>query len=355
MHRWRKRLEQLSVYMHTRRFWTVLFGIALMAGLGFYLLYVVFRQDPASPDLATLITRVDPAMFLTSSLVYLGCLTLAVGGWIWIIGTLSGHWQWFQHFRIFCMMNVTRRIPGMVWYLFGRMVMYERLQVPRSLTAVASGLEFATILLGGFLVTLVTWPVALSQYNVSPLWFIAGLLLGGVLLNPYTLRRAIRRINPQSDTLDLRYRHLCGWVLLYAGVWAGGGVLLFVLTHTIHTMPLTMVPAIIGIWATTGVVATLLSFVPLGLGQELTLTALLSLFVGTPEAIVIAFLMRGVLTLNEVAWALIASLFSLRDLVDCIRSKRQRRSLPIDADASGRVNGQKPEEVYDRTAILPHK
>lgn len=348
--------DRLRATITTRGFRRTMLGMFLLSCLCGYLLYLLLRDGVSAangPVLGELLSHISLGMFLTTGLIYALILALAVGGWGWIMGTLSGNWQWWQHARIYCVTAITRRIPGMVWYLVGRIVLYERCQVPRTLTAVASGLEFATIVLGGVLVAIVTWPVALAQYEVSPLWFIAGLGLGGALLNPFTLRWVIRRISPQSSTLDLRYRHLCGWVVLYAGVWAGGGVILFVLIHTIHPIPLAQLPVVIGIWAMAGVVTTLLSFVPMGLGQELTLTALLSPLVGTTEALVIAFLMRGVLTLNEVVWALLAGLPGLGGLPRYL--SRARHAWGGGAEHPCHPDAQKPEEVYDQVPILPQK
>ncbi len=347
---WRDRLRTM---LRPQRFWSMVLSMTVLSSLCIYLLMTVFRADPSVPAWDELLARINPAMFLTAGLLYTVILTLAVIGWGWIIGMLSGNWQWGQHARIYCLTTITRRIPGVVWYLFGRIVMYERLQVHRSVTAIASGLEFAAIVLGGLLVAVITWPFVLRRYDISPLWFIGGLILGVLLLNPVVLRTAIRRLHPQSETLSLRYSSMIGWTLLYAGIWLGGGGILFVLTQTVQSTPGTMFPVIIGIWATAGVVATLLSFIPMGLGQELTLTALLSPFVGPAEALIVALLMRAVLTLNEVVWAIIAGLASLSELSELFHTGRHGRT---DGDAVlMQPDAQKPEEVYDHVPILPHK
>jgi hypothetical protein len=347
---WRDRLRTT---LRTQRFWSMVLSMTVLSSLCIYLLMTVFRDDTSVPAWDELLARISPTMFLTTSLLYAVILTLAVIGWGWIIGMVSGNWQWGRHARIYCLTTITRRIPGTIWYLIGRIVMYERLQVPRSLTAIASGLEFAAIVLGGLLVAVITWPFVLNRYDISPLWFVGGLMLGVILFNPVILRMIIRRLHPQSGMLSLHYRSMMGWIFLYAGIWSGGGVILFVLTRTVHPTPVTMLPVIIGVWATAGVVATLLSFVPMGLGQELTLTALLSPFVGPAEAIIIALFMRGVLTLNEVVWAIIAGLTGLSELSELLHTGRRGRTgdngLPAQTDA------QKPEEVYDCASILPHK
>jgi hypothetical protein len=68
----------------------------------------------------------------------------------------------------------------------------------------------------------------------------------------------------------------------------------------------------IGIWAASALLPQLLTFLPFGLGvQEITLSALLAPFIGATEAIVVALLMRVVLTLSEVAWACIAAVIRL--------------------------------------------
>jgi hypothetical protein len=251
-------------------------------------------------------------MLLVASVVYALDLALAIIGWGWIMGKLSNVWNWPQHFRIYCITAVTRRLPGTLWYMLGRVVMYERLAVTRSIVAIAGGVEFAAIILAGLIVVLITWPIALSGQTLNPLWFAFGLLVCIVLLNPPVLRAAIRRMSRQYASIDLGYHHLLGWVSLYIAVWCVGGALLFVLAASIaaHPLPFARLPAIIGIWATTSVVSALLSFIPFGLGvQEVTLALLLAPLTGRDEAIVIAVLMRIVLTLNEVLWALIAGLF----------------------------------------------
>jgi hypothetical protein len=331
-----------------------LIGAVVLGGLSGYALYSLLRKDMPGVNLEQLVDRIGIGMFLVAGLVYAGDLALAIIGWGLIVGTLGEVWDWPQHFRIYCITSVTRRLPGTMWYMLGRIVMYERLRVARSVTAIAGGVEFAATILGGLLVAIITWPIALSGRQINPLWFVAGLLLGALLINPPMLRAVLRRISPQSAPLDLRYRQLFGWMLLYACVWCGGGGVLYVLTNTIHPLPLTMLATLIGIWATSGLVSLLLSFIPFGLGiQELALSALLAPYVGGPEAIVIALLMRGVLTINEVLWALIAGLLGLTGLLRSAQNK-QIVTLPT-MSAIGLSEAKKPEELYEPSAVIPPK
>lgn len=305
---WRSKLRH---YFQRKRLWSTIIGGGLAAGLLLGTIYFIFWKDTSGPSFGDVIARIGPGMFATTSAMYIVALVFAVIGWGWIIGTFSGNWQWFQHWRIYSITAVTRRLPGALWYMLGRIMLYERLQVARSLTVLSSGIEFAALIFGGLLVTIITWPIVLIDRSIHPLWLLLGLLLGVILLNPMALRWALRRLSPQHATVHVSYRHLLGWSMLYAVIWCVGGGMLFALTTTIHPVSLSLLPVVIGVWTTAGLVATVLSFVPLGLGSDLTIVALLSAYISSSEALAIALLMRAVLMINEVVWAAIAALLSL--------------------------------------------
>src|SRR5581483_2357893 len=105
---------------------------------------------------------------------------------------------------------------------------------------------------------------------------------------------------------------MAGWTLQYALVWCAGGAMLFVLANMLHPMPLAMLPTIIGVWSTSGVIAFLSSFMPFSLGvTELSITVMLSGYMTTAEGLLIALLMRVVLVFNEVIWGLGVGLIGL--------------------------------------------
>lgn len=295
--------------LRSKSFWGALAGMLIILGVSIYALYGLARGNEHGMTLAELREHITLGLLLKASLAYALDLALAITGWVLIVGGLSGVWGWLAHVRIYCINAVTRRLPGSMWYLLGRVVMYEQLGIPRSVTLIASGIEYVVTLLGGLLVAIITWPIALNGAQLNPLWLIGGLLLGGAILNPPMIRMLIKRFAPQAHALNLRYRHLLGWTLFYTLVWCGGGLILFVLADAIHPLAFGTLPAMIGIWAASALLPQLLAFLPFGLGvQELTLSALLSPFVGGTEAIVIALLMRVVLTISEVLWACIAAL-----------------------------------------------
>jgi len=363
---WRTLLQQS---LRKKRFWGALAGMCIILAVSAYALYGMFRGGQQGLTFEQLRAHLTPGVFLNASLVYAADLALAITGWILIMGTLSEYWDWPQHARVYCINSVTRRLPGSMWYLLGRVVMYEKQGIPRSLTLIASGIEYIVTLLGGLLVAILAWPIVLSGSRISPLWLIAALFAGGLLLNPPALRAIVKRLSPQTHALNLRYRHLIGWIVFYGLVWCGGGGILFVLAQALHPLPLAALPAIMGVWATSALLPQLLTFMPFGLGvQEVTLSALLSPFVGSTEAIVVALLMRIVLTLNEVLWACIAWVIRLPDRaqspsaepsVEQIDPNQKMTTLSstrsIEKSSSPRSDGQKPQEVPPIRSVIPPK
>jgi hypothetical protein len=289
-----------------------LIGSLLVMALFATAVYAIFWRELPQIDVFELLRRIGPDDLLRATVVYTIDLALAIAGWVLVFGTLSGVWHLGHHLRIYTITAVTKRLPGTFWYMLGRVVMYERLGVARNLTLLVGGLELGLVTVGGLLVVVVTFPLVLNNSGVSPLLLVAMLAVGAALMSPPVVRALMRRFYPAFDPQTIGYRHLVAWILLYALVWSVGGGILFVLVDAIKATPLSMLPTIIGIWATSGVLMTVLNFLPLSLGaHEITLAGLLSLVVDPGEALVIALLMRAVLTANEVLWALIGVLLGL--------------------------------------------
>lgn len=338
------RLRRLAVRFRGPGAWRAWTGLGLLLLLAAYLGYILARNGAPEMDLRALLARITPGDVALVALIYGLTLVIAVLAWGLIIGSLSGYWGWMEHARIYVFTSLTRRLPGpgTFWHTLGRVVLYERLGVPRGLTAVAGGLEFVALVLGGVLVALLTWPLVFGGQGLSPVLLLIPLLACAVLLNPPLVRALIRRVGRAAGTPPVRYRQLMLWVGIFALIWCVGGLLLFVLVRAVAPIPLSLLPAIIGVWATAGVASTLFfSFLPFGLGAtEVTLTALLSPFVAPGEAFFIALALRVILTFCELGYGLLGGLLYLPDLI----AHRGPFAPPPEPEA--RQEEEKPEEVY---------
>lgn len=331
--------------------WRTWSGLALLLLLAAYVFYMLTRSGLPEIDPRELLGRIHPADLGLFALIYGLNLTIAIGAWALIIGSVSGYWRTFEHLRIYCITTITRRLPGAVWHILGRVVLYERLGVPRGLTAVAGGLEFAAIILAGLLVMIVTWPLMLGGQTLDPALLLASLAVCALLLNPPLVRYLIRRFGRAGGAAPVRYREVMLWVSVFAVVWALGGLQLFVIVRAVTPLPLSALPAMIGVWSAAGIASTVFfSFLPFGLGAtELTLASLLSPFVPPAEALLIALVMRVMLTLSEIGYGLLGGLLYLPDLV-----ARRGPFAPADSE-DPHQEAVESEEVYGTAPGIPPK
>lgn len=253
--------------------------------------------------------RVRFGPLIASFLLYSLALGLAVLSWGLIMNRLVGKSNWARHARIYCLTNLARRLPGVLWYVLGRMLMYEQEGVSKAIVSISSGLEFVLLVLSGLVVSLMTWPfLAWSQF-VSPWWLLIGMIAGLVAMHPAITGFALHKLGVDSRTGgDFGYRDVGSWLAIYAMGWGLGGLILYSVIATIFPIPLTFLPGIIGAWSLSGVVATLSTFSPSGFGlRELTLSLLLTLFLPSGVAVLAAILVRILLTLYEATWALVVT------------------------------------------------
>lgn len=343
------RLERLRARFRGPNAWRAWSGLGLLLLLAAYIVYMLTRSGLPAINLRELLARLSLAELALATLIYGVNLTIAIFAWALIIGSLSGCWRMFEHVRIYCITSITRRLPGTFWYMLGRVVLYERLGVPRGLTAVASGLEFVAMILGGLLVTLLTWPLMLGAASLNPAVLLATLAACALLLNPPLVRALIRRFGQRAGAPPVRYRQLLLWVAIFALIWAIGGLQLFVVARAVTPISLTALPALIGIWSASGIASTIFfSFLPFGLGaSELTLATLLSPFVPPAEALVIALAMRLVLTVSEIGYGLLGGLLYLPDIL-----ARRGPFAPL-PEADPHQDAATPEEVAPQQAGIP--
>lgn len=297
--------------------WRAWGGLLLLLLLLAYLVYVFTRTDLADFDLGNLLRRIRPGDIALVAVLYGLTLALAIGCWALIIGRIAGCHRFFEHARSYLLTSVTRRLPGSFWHMLGRMVLYERLGVARGLSAVASGLEYLAMVLGGVLIALLAWPLVFTGQARSPITLLIPLLVCALALNPPLVRWLIRRFDRTGGVASVRYRQLMLWVLIYALIWCVGGLLLFVLVRAVAPISFGALPVVVGIWATAGVAATVVfNFLPFGLGAtEITMTALLSGLIAPEEAFFVAVAVRVLLTLCELAYGMLGALMYLPDLL----------------------------------------
>ena len=252
--------------------------------------------------------RINYLQVAISFIFYTFDLALAVWGWSLIVSKLAGFSDFRKNLKIYCYSNIASRLPGTVWYIIGRAYLYKQQGIAKSVISIASLLEMVLIISSGILTYFLFLPF-LSPISAlrNPLPLIALLLLGLLLTHPVTLEAILQRFARAKAPYGLRYRDTLAWLGIYIIVWIVGGLVLYSAVNVFYPLPLTQLPGIIGAWTLSGVAASLVFFSPSGLGiRELTLSFLLSYYIPTPLAIVVAVGMRVGLTVYEAFWAVVA-------------------------------------------------
>jgi hypothetical protein len=232
-------------------FWAL--GISL-------LLWLAWRfRDDILPYLA----NVEPWGFVRAFGWYLASLAAIVAGWVALMRHFAPGVSWRTHVRIYCVTLATRRLPGTLWYIGGRLVLYRREGISRALISIASSVEYAVIIVSGALVGLVLLPAAAGIPGATA----GALVLAGlmVLFSPRLVAWLARRIG-RPLPVAIRLHDVLGWLLALVVMWLCGGMMLFEIIRSFAPLPFDRVVYVIGAWALAGTLGALTFALPSSFG-----------------------------------------------------------------------------------------
>jgi hypothetical protein len=256
--------------------------------------------------------RIRPSWIAYGTAALVLDLFLGAVGWHWLVARLTEQRRFRTNLKFWCYANLARRIPGPIWYIGSRAVLYETAGLPKATTSLLSALELVMILVSGialFLLTLPFWvlPAAVRQQLHSS-WFLLLIVPASLaLVHPRVLNWLWARIGGRRPAQQLRWADTVGWLIFYLGVWLIGAFTLFSAVNLVHPLPLSHFPDVAGMWAAAGAVSLAGTLTLTGIGlRELSLTLLLASFVPAPVALVIAILLRVLWLLGELTGALLS-------------------------------------------------
>ena len=273
--------------------WAVLFA---------FLAYTVWKsRDQLLPYLA----KADYSQFIPVVILYLIALLLAVLNWVVVMHAFESEISLWTHAKIYLVSMVSRRLPGTLWYVGGRMVLYKQLGVPSIKTASASGIEFVISFVADALLAAIFIPLGL---NLPKIWLIPlGLVvvLGLLVLRPKTLEKIMIKLKyPLAQ--PVRMRQVIGWLLLRMALVLTGGLMIFFTIRIFTPLGINSLLFVLGARALSGAAGMLTFLLPSSMGaSDLTLLAMLSSIIPTSLATVIALLVRIYTTLFELLFGLV--------------------------------------------------
>lgn len=242
------------------------------------------------PEIYPYLRAADLRWLAAAAVGYVLSIVAAILGWTLIMRPFAPQVSLAQHGRIYAVTLVARRLPGTLWYVGGRLILYGDLGISKTFVAIASAVEIVIFVVSGALLGAGFLP---RFPNVG--WLLAILFLGSALalwFSPDLITSFLRRrgLEPQSAA---RRTDLAGWLAAYSANWLSGGVMVAAIIAAFTPIGIGDLPYILGAWAFSGAVGTLTIFLPSTFGLvELSLAALLSRIMPLPLAVVIAVVTR---------------------------------------------------------------
>jgi hypothetical protein len=205
----------------------------------------------------------------------------------------------WMHAKIYLVSMVSRRLPGTIWYVGGRMLLYKHLGVPSINTASASGIEFIISFIADALLAAIFIPLGinLSKTLLIPLGIVV--ILGLYILQPTNLGKIMVRLkHPLAQ--PVRTGQVFGWLFLRIALVLTGGLMIFFTIRIFTPIGFDLLLFVLGARALSGAAGMLTYLLPSSMGaSDITLLAMLSSIIPTPLATVIALLVRIYTTLFE--------------------------------------------------------
>ena len=251
--------------------------------------YVIFKNWNL---LLTYQWNLDLWSLAASFLFYIVNLFLVAWGWFLLLRDMGARGLFWDHFQIFVLSDLSKRLPGKYWYITGRMVLYKEYNVTKTTVAFASGLEAVLMLNGAIIGYLLVspWGLETQQWGLR-LFFVS--VVSFVLIHPRTVNWLLRRFKKREITHQLSYRKLLSWLMIYTSGWICGGLMLYGWLCAMTPVPLAQLPTVIAAWTLTGVLSNLIWFIPGTFGvREAALTLLFTQFIAMPTAFLAALLLR---------------------------------------------------------------
>lgn len=267
-----------------------------------FILWTVWKSRD---QLLPFLLNADYKQFIFVIAIYLVALLLAVINWTVIIRAFESNISWWDHIQIYLATMVSRRLPGTIWYVGGRMVLYKRLGVSSVVTASASGVEFVVGFVADCILAAIFLPfgLGLSNYWIIPLGLVAG--LGLIMIHPKVLSWILAKLKRPLVT-QVRFTQIIGWLILRILLVLTGGVMIFQTVRIFYPMSWSLLLVVLGARALSGAAGMLTFFLPSSMGaSELTLIVLLTTVVPTSLAAVIALFVRIYTSLFELIFGLI--------------------------------------------------
>jgi len=283
-------------------------AVAIMA-LGLGALIVTFALGIGALQRASLTG--NPEIAATAAALALGYWVLGGVAWWGVLQVLDhrtptpgGRIRLLDGLRIFFIGNVSRYLPGSLWFAASRVLLARRVGLLGDRVAFSMVLELVLIATAGALIVVATAPSLIGGGTLAawPAMLAAGvgLLALRALSSGSVLRWTARWRHGASDQ-PLAFGVTALLVAGYVGVWLVAGASLFFTASLFAPLSWRDLPGVMGAWSIAFLLGLVSPFTPAGIGvRDATATLLLARFMPLSAAAGAALTFRALLTAAEV-------------------------------------------------------
>jgi len=298
--------------LQKKRVRQILYVFILLLSLAFIVYAIVTNWA----ELSSQEWQIDLIFVVLAIALYpIGMLPTAAA-WHWLLRALGVQKPFILNLRLYALSSLPRHIPGLVWYVTSRTLLYQEKGVGTGIVLAATAGETVLLAVSGFIsatLYFTTRAAILEQAAllriVIPLAVVV--LVAFLALAPSGIRLLENLLQrwQKSESVVHFYRPalwVClGWMFV---AWAGGGGLLWFLTRAIAPIGWELLPVMVGIWGAAGAVSLTIGIGIQGMGlREVTLGAMLSTVISPLAAVLVAVAFRLALTLGEFIWVFLIS------------------------------------------------
>jgi hypothetical protein len=236
--------------------------------------------------------------------------------------TMDDSLAWWTHISIYFLTLMTRRIPGTVWYIGGRVVLYKRFGVSGIKTATGSGIELVISFVANCMLAMLFLPfgLGLSTYWIIPFGFVS--LMGLLVLEPSILAKIMVGLKRPLPIPIARWQ-IAIWLFLRMALVLAGGLMIFQTIRVFLPLSTEMLFLVLGARAISGAASMISFFLPSSMGiYDLTMLAFLATVMPPSLATVVTVLVKLYTTIFEILFGLFFYII--------IRKTPEFRSLSID-------------------------
>ncbi len=216
-------------------------------------------------------------------------------------------WFWSQS---------ARYIPGSVWQIFGRIYIAGKDGISKGKVIASIGIETTMLIISSIIVFGISLPFNKELLTVNKYWpYLLVALSFFIFLYPKVFNRVtdlfVHRIDKDiSFKMEIPFKEIMKLLLFYTIVWIIFGLAFFTLLSSLKPVSISLIPALIGVFAVSWVLGFLFVIAPGGLGaRELVMVFLLSTIFTSSFAIVAAIISRIVMIIAELIILVISSSF----------------------------------------------